>query len=58
MNPDDLHQTLDAATGTFLALMFMEVLVKPIAVRTGKWMLKNLDKQYTWIPNWLYTKEH
>jgi hypothetical protein len=49
----DLRVTLDSALGTFLALMFMEALVKPVATRTGKWLLHKLDHVFPAIPNWL-----
>ena len=39
--------------GTFVALMFMEALVKPIATRTGKWLLHKLDHKIEIIPDWL-----
>jgi len=53
MTSTDLHQTLDSAVGTFLALMVMEALVKPIATKTGKWLLHKLDHKLPWIPDWL-----
>ena len=49
----DLHITLDSAIGTFIALMFMEALVKPIATRTGQWLIHKLDHVFPAIPNWL-----
>ena len=49
----DLHITADSAVGTFIALMFMEALVKPIATRTGKWLLHKLDHKIEIIPDWL-----
>ena len=49
----DLNITVDSAVGTFVALMFMEALVKPIATRTGKWLLHKLDHKIEIIPDWL-----
>lgn len=45
--------TLDSAVGTFIALMVMEALIKPIARQTGKWLLHRLDHHFPLIPNWL-----
>ena len=53
MNATDIHQTLSSFLGTFLALMFMEALVKPIATKTGKWLLHKLDHRVGWVPDWL-----
>jgi hypothetical protein len=49
----NLDITLDSAVGTFVALMFMEALVKPIATRTGKWIIHKLDHVFPSIPDWL-----
>lgn len=53
MTPSDIHQTIDSALGTFIALMFMEALVKPVATRIGKWLLHKLDHKLPLIPDWL-----
>ena len=49
----NLHIAIDSALGTFAALMVMEALVKPIATRTGKWLLHKLDHVFPVIPDWL-----
>jgi hypothetical protein len=49
----DLQLILDSTLGTFLALMFMEALVKPVATRVGKWLLLKLDNKVKFIPDWL-----
>lgn len=50
----DLRIALDA----FYALMAMEVLVKPIAVRVGRLILEKLDKKVEVIPDFLYQSHH
>jgi len=49
----NLHIAIDSAIGTFVALMVTEALVKPLATRTGKWLLHKLDHVIPAIPNWL-----
>jgi hypothetical protein len=50
----DLHRTLDSAAGTFLALMLLEGLVKPIARRLTQYLTKKLDERIRILPDWLY----
>ena len=50
----DLRIALD----TFVALMVMEVVVKPIAVRVGRWLLSRVDKEVDVIPDFLYESHH
>lgn len=51
---NDLRVALD----TFMALMVMEVVVKPIAVRVGRWFLSRVDKRIDVIPDFLYQSHH
>jgi len=51
---NDLRIALDA----FMALMVMEVVVKPIAVRVGRWLLSRVDHQIDVIPDFLYQSHH
>lgn len=48
----DLHIALD----TFAALVAMEALVKPVAIRLGQWLLSNADTVAPWIPDWLHQR--
>ena len=50
----ELHQILDSAAGTFIALMVAEVLIKPTAVWVGKHLLRKADEKVDVIPDWLY----
>lgn len=54
MNSTDLHRTLDSAVGTFLALMFLEGFVKPIARHLTQYLTKKLDERIRILPDWLY----
>ena len=54
MTPADIHVTLDSALGTFLALMFLEGLVKPLARTLTRTIFKKLDSQIHILPDWLY----
>lgn len=47
----DLRFTVDA----FIAIMISEVVVKPIAIRVGRYLLAKADTRWQWIPNWLHT---
>ena len=49
----NLQLTLDSALGAFIAIAFTEALVKPIALRTGRWILLKLDNKVKFIPDWL-----
>jgi len=49
----DLHLILDSTLGAFLALMFMEALIKPVATRAGKWFLLKLNNKVKFIPDWI-----
>jgi hypothetical protein len=52
---EDIRLTIDSAIGTFLALALTESLVKPVAQRTGRYILRKLDTQLKFIPNWLHS---
>lgn len=47
------HTDLDTAIYSFLGVMVAEVVVKPIAIRTGRYLLSKLDDRITVIPDWL-----
>jgi hypothetical protein len=49
ISPTDVHTALYS----FIGVMFAEVVVKPIAVRTGRYLLRKLDGQIKVIPDWL-----
>jgi ABC-type molybdate transport system permease subunit len=38
---------------SFLGVMIAEVVVKPIAIRTGRFLLRRLDNKIEIIPDWL-----
>ena len=38
---------------SFLGVMIAEVVVKPIAIRTGRYLLRKLDDRITVVPDWL-----
>jgi hypothetical protein len=46
----DLNITLD----TFIALVVMEAIAKPLAIRVGRWLLAHADRVAPWIPDWLH----
>ena len=46
----DLSITLD----TFIALIVMEAVAKPLAIKVGRWLLAHADQVAPWIPDWLY----
>ena len=45
MTPTDFHRTVDSALGTFVALMFVEGLLKPAAGFLSRWLIKTLDQR-------------
>jgi ABC-type molybdate transport system permease subunit len=45
----DIHTLLFS----FLGVMIAEVVVKPIAIRTGRSLLRKLDDHIVVIPDWL-----
>lgn len=45
----DIHSLLSS----FLGVMIAEVVVKPIAIRTGRYLLRKLDDRIVVIPDWL-----
>lgn len=47
---DDFRISLDVLVG----LMLAETLYKPIATRIGRWLLKQADTRWPWIPDWLF----
>lgn len=54
MTPQDFHTTLEA----FLGVMMAEVVVKPVAVRLGRWLLREVDELAGGLidlPDWLKT---
>jgi hypothetical protein len=53
----DLHRTLDSAAGTFLALMLLEGLVKPLARHLTQYLARNLDERVHVLPDWLYKND-
>jgi hypothetical protein len=44
----------DSAIGTFVALMAVEVLVKPIAIKVGRFLVRKADQSFPAIPDWLH----
>ena len=38
---------------SFLGVMVAEVVVKPIAIRVGRYLLRKLDDRIVVIPDWL-----
>lgn len=57
MNSTDLHRTLDSAIGTFLALMLLEGIVKPTALRLTRYLTRKLDERILILPDWLYKSD-
>ena len=57
MTPTDLHRTIDSALGTFLALMFIEGLLKPTARFLSRRLLKTVDKYIRFLPDWLWNPD-
>lgn len=57
MTPTDFHRTLDSAIGTFLALMLLEGLVKPIARRLTQYLAQKLDERVHVLPDWIYKND-
>lgn len=49
MDLTDIH----ALAYAFIGIMIAEVVVKPIAVRLGRYLIKRLDDRILIIPNWL-----
>lgn len=49
---EDIRFALDAMLG----ITFMEVIAKPIIVRSGKLLLKIVDRYVGVIPDWLYRR--
>lgn len=50
----DLHTLLSS----FLGVMLAEVIIKPVAARTGRYLIKFLDRFVKIIPNWLWSIEN
>jgi len=40
----------------FITMMIVEVIVKPVAIRIGKYLLAKADNKVKWIPDWLYVR--
>jgi hypothetical protein len=49
LTPSDIH----VAAASFLGVMIAEVIVKPVAIRTGRYILRTLDDKIGVIPDWL-----
>jgi putative Ca2+/H+ antiporter (TMEM165/GDT1 family) len=49
MQLSDFH----TAVASFAGVMVAEVVVKPVAVRVGRWLLQSIDDRITIIPDWL-----
>jgi len=49
ISPTDVHTALYS----FIGVMLAEVVVKPIAIRIGQYLLYKLDGQIKIIPDWL-----
>lgn len=50
----DLHTLFSS----FLGVMLAEVIMKPVAARTGRFLIKFLDRFVKIIPNWLWSIEN
>jgi hypothetical protein len=51
LDPSDIH----TAISSFAGVMFAEVVVKPIAIRIGRYLIRRLDElSGDRIPNWLW----
>ena len=51
----DLHQIVDSSVGAFIALSFSEVVVKPLAIRMGKNLMKQADDALDdALPDWFH----
>jgi hypothetical protein len=49
MELSDFH----TAAASFTGVMIAEVVVKPIAIRVGRWLIRSIDDRITIIPDWL-----
>lgn len=49
----DLNVAIDA----FTALVVMETIAKPLAIRLGRWLLAHADQVAPWIPDFLYKEK-
>lgn len=45
----DLHVLISS----FIGVMIAEVIVKPVAIRTGRHLLRKADDKLGFIPDWL-----
>ena len=51
LNPTDIH----TAIASFIGVMVAEVVVKPIAIRTGRYLIRQADKSLNDVlPDWLW----
>jgi hypothetical protein len=51
LNPSDIHTAL----ASFAGVMFAEVVVKPVAIRVGRYLLRRLDGLLSdRVPDWLW----
>lgn len=55
---DEPLSDLQIAVDAFVGVMFAEVIVKPIAVRTGRAIVKRLDLWVDFIPDFLWGEHH
>ena len=49
MDITDIHALIYA----FVGIMIAEVVIKPIAIRLGRYLIKKLDDRILVIPDWL-----
>lgn len=49
MSPSDLH----VLVSSFVGVMIAEVIVKPVAIRVGRHLLRKADDKVGFIPDWL-----
>jgi len=54
---EDLHNIFDSLVGFLIGMTLIEVVVKPILVRTGKAALERVDDHVSWVPDWLYEEK-
>lgn len=51
LNPTDIH----TAIASFIGVMVAEVVVKPIAIRIGRYLIRQADKSLNDVlPDWLW----
>lgn len=45
---------IEIALSSFIGVMVAEALVKPVALRIGRYVLRVMDQRVKFLPNWLY----